>query len=162
MLFVKNVLIIDGPEAIGRKMRTQVGRVCGEGVRFWHQEYLKKQHFGPGARARYGYKPRSKAYSIRKSRAKPGAPDLVWSGLTRKQATRAIFINTRGTRAVGTMIVPSYIKTRPRFRNAPNMANELLATTPDEVRVIGQYIKRRLADVLTSGPVDRKEVRLAS
>jgi len=162
MLFIRNVLIIDGPEVIGRKMRTQLGRACGEGVRFWHAEFLKKRHFGPGASARYGHKPRSRNYLARKHKAKPGAPDLVWSGLTRRQATRAIFINTRGTRAVGTMIVPSYIRIRPRHRNAPNMANELLATTPDEVRIIGNYIKQRLFGALTAGPVDRKEVRLAS
>lgn len=161
MLFIRNVLIIDGPEAIGRKMRSELGRVCGEGVRYWHERILKK-HFSPSAPGRYGYKQRSRGYLARKRKSKPGAPDLVWSGLTRRQVTRAIFIRTRGTRAVGVMIVPSYVRIRPRQRNAPNLANELLATTPQEVQEIGEFIKQRLLVALTSGPVDRKEVRLAS
>lgn len=160
MLFVRGVLIIDGPELLTRKMRQFAGESAAEGIRFWHGRFLPK-HFRGGASERYGYRKRSKGYLVRKRRRFPGTPDLVLTGLTRRTVTRFIRVVSRGSRAVGTMAAPSYIMSRRRKSGAINLAGEILITPDVEVQEIGAFVRERLLGRL-GGAHERKEIRLAS
>jgi hypothetical protein len=106
--------------------------------RFWQRELLLR-HFKPGAKGRYQYQPRARAYIIEKLRLakvgrveEGGQVDLVFSGTLRQFMQETGRINAYPTRVTIRMDGPRYIGMVPRNTRQPNKAQEILSITDDE------------------------------
>ena len=128
------------------RARRDIGRAAHQAVgEQWDREF-KLRHFEPGAAQRYGYKARSAKYLARKERAhnatwrvKGGADqDMVYTGQTLQTVKNRQRPRAFPTRVTIDMPTPSYVSMRPdpRFRNAPNLGEELTAVSPDEVAAL--------------------------
>ena len=126
-------------------------RPSGVGIRSWRemakagmfavgmawQRWFKMLHFAPDARSRYGYKPRSAKYRRRKEkRGVPGFLDMILSGDTRRDVGRLHVPRAVPTRVSLVMPTAPYVQMRPRYRDAPNLGEELTRVVPDEVEVL--------------------------
>jgi len=114
---------------------------------YWVNSILKR-HFRAGAATKYGYRPRGAKYMRQKQRQGYGRLPLVMTGDTREAATRTT-VGVRGfpSRTTIRLFTPSYIPQRPRRANVPNMAAEIFAITPDEIRRI-ERVEQRVAEKL--------------
>lgn len=70
-------------KAYERRFQTAIRSGWAEALLLW-QRTIASGHFTPGARFKYRYKPRSKAYEARKKRVKGHNVPLVWSGASRR------------------------------------------------------------------------------
>ncbi len=118
-----------------------------EQAAYWHKVYLP-MHFGPRARARYGYRPRSRAGRIRKDKMKRlgraigGAnDDLIFTGLAQSAATAFAAIRGYPTRGTVDMRLPSYFRTNYK-PGRPNLNKELLVVTGSEQKTLATLLSR--------------------
>ena len=133
---------IRAQRAIGKAAHLAVGQQ-------WDREF-KMRHFEPGARERYGYKARSAKYLARKERAAKATwrvkgtaeQDLVYSGQTLQDVKNTQRPRAFPTRVTIDMPTPSYVSMRPdpRFRDAPNLGEELTTVSPDELDALTQTL----------------------
>lgn len=129
------------------KVRSQAHKAGGD---YWVSRILQR-HFRPGAATRYGYRPRSPEYHKRKRRdARRGlymAVPLVLTGETQNRATEPP-VGVRGypSRTTLRLSTPKYIYQQPP-PNQPDMAAEIFALIPSEVRKIEQ-VEQRVAEKL--------------
>lgn len=70
-------------KAYERRFQTAIRSGWAEALLLW-QRTIAPGHFTPGARFKYGYKPRSKSYEAKKKAIKGHNVPLVWSGDSRK------------------------------------------------------------------------------
>lgn len=132
---IRGVTIIGGPLVNLRGLKIHLPETLKEVVRRWHNWFLPR-HFQPGAVAHYGYKPRKERY-LKRNR---GRGYIVKSGLTRTQATRAIFIRGGPRTVTGKMFVPSYVTRRYRDTDRPNLPMEIKKVIPAEHRQMVQFV----------------------
>ena len=102
--------------------------------RYWLKNILPK-HFEPGARARYGYKPRTERYMRSKAKTRHGTTDLVYTGRARDQLQSTGVVRGFPSRTTVTMLSPNYMPTNQLTsakRNQPFMVGEFLQLTEDD------------------------------
>jgi len=116
----------------------------------WHKRMLPL-HFKRGARNRYGYAPRKDKYKRRKARLERsgriqgfGDQDLVYTGLLKRSALGLASIRGFPTRAKIDLTLPSYARVN-FMPGRPQLANEVLAVTPDEHQTLGSVLSREIA-----------------
>lgn len=114
---------------------------------YWHSRILQR-HFRAGAATRYGYRPRSPKHQEHKRKHGRSPLPLVMMGDTEEAATRsAAGIRGFPSRTTFRLFTPSYIPQRPKRSNAPDMAAEIFAIVPSEIRQIEQ-VEQRVAEKL--------------
>jgi hypothetical protein len=132
------------------RAQRQIGKAAHLAVgQQWDAEF-KMRHFEPGAAQRYGYKARSAKYLARKERASKATwrvkgtrdQDLVYSGQTMQTVKNTQRPRPFPSRVTIDMPTPSYVSMRPdpRFRDAPNLGEELTTVSPDEVQSLTQTL----------------------
>lgn len=134
------------PKIMPRVTKEALARV----LRWWHA-ILLKEHFKPGAAAKYGYKPRSPRYLARKKRKLGHTIPLVHSGLMRRSLTRAIFVTGTSRLLRGTMHGPRYVHMRTTIMNPrPNLGDEAARTTAEEQRSLAAVFGAAVAELLNA------------
>lgn len=142
------------PEATVRQWRDLLKASHADMGQHWHQKMLPR-HFEPGARERYGYKPRTRKYAIRKNRdytrGKATAAsnvDLVYTGFLRRSLSTVATIRAFPTRVTIQMTGPRYVTMRVHNSNQPDKAAEVTAVTRDEAdelsALLAEGVTRRL------------------
>lgn len=110
-------------------------------------------HFLPFARAKYGYRPRSKRYAALKARL--GLPDMVFSGATRQKVTteRQITATQKGARLILRLAFEGG-SGRLRLRGQQTKLStaqqqilyriaELQAIAPDESKYLADFLQEK-------------------
>ena len=148
------------PAGIGQRSWRAIAKAGTFAVGVAWDKHFKMRHFQPGAAARYGYKPRSKAYLRRKqARGVPRFLDMVFTGNTRRDVGKLQIPRPFPTRVTIVMPTASYIQMRPKMRNAPNLGDELTRISDDEktalekvfVDVTEPAVKEHLEQVTATG-----------
>jgi hypothetical protein len=128
---------------ISKRAQTRIAKASNMAVGQHWDANFKMRHFDAVAQQQYGYKPRSAGYLRRKARASgktwrvKGKPDqdMVYSGQTLQDVRQRQMPRAFPTRVTITMPTPSYVQMRPnpKFRDAPNLGEELTRVSPPEV-----------------------------
>lgn len=107
----------------------------------WHRRILPR-HFEPGARGRYGYRPRKRLTQIKKARIKGHTRELEWSGDMKRMVLRQSVVSGTRYRARVRIKGPRYLyQYRKDFRQ-PDKAGELTTVTGDENRDMARVMHR--------------------
>ncbi len=124
-----------------------------------YDDVFKMRHFEPGASSRYGYRPRTPAHIARKAKAvarnsftvSPDANrDLIFSGALRKAVKMKHLPRAFPTRVTVNMPTPSYAQMKPRRPNMPNLGDEIVRVTNDEMGEMERAYKASLEHDLNS------------
>ena len=121
------------PDQVFKDVRPAINAAMEAAIEHWHAGMLKR-HFEGGAEQRYGYKPRTKKYLVRKLRVKGHNLPLVWSGTLRTSVLRRIELRSLKSRpeATGRMKAPRYVYMTPSLMYKHHLAKEIVTTTADE------------------------------
>jgi|ERR1051326_609070 hypothetical protein len=142
------------PEVFERAWKELTRAGFSEMGEHWHRVMLPR-HFEAHARERYGYKPRTKRYAIRKNMAYAKGKavaasnvDLVFTGLLRQSMQSVGTVRAFPTRATVSMTGPRYITMRPYQSDHPDLAAEVTKITEDEAQelsnLLNESVTRRL------------------
>jgi len=136
------VKLIGTPDVVLKSTPRITTEALKETPRLWHARFFRR-HFQGGAAARYGYRPRSTKYVLRKKRKFGHTAPLIYTGLMRKQLGRGIFVTGNRYRAKGVMHGPRYVFMRQTaINNRPYLAGEVTALAPDEERELTAHLDR--------------------
>jgi len=155
---LRGVMIIEGsPRGMAKQFRSIVKEELEKIIDEWHQNTLPL-HFEKSAHRRYKkeYRPREVKYQKRKTREKPMAGPLEWSGESKRQLMQRIRISTTSKKATGTMFAPPYFWMKPRHCTHVNKGEELVAITKKEVLIMAKLLSERVAKRLDA--IKDKEV----
>jgi len=145
MIYIGTVTFNGSPAQKIRGLTAALRPALEAAVRFWHRTILPK-HFLPLAMTRYGYQLRKKGYMIRKARKKGHQNPIMWTGDTKRRMQAITVTSTgrsnRAARAKGSMPVPWYITVRSKKGKRPDYKAELTATTPDEIELLKNIIRK--------------------
>lgn len=143
------------PRQLAKKMNTQIIKGTMEEVgRYWHR-HIFPRHFEPGADARYGYRPRARAWKERKRRITGEDIDLVYKGAMRDAMTHFRRITGTAKRYRVIMQGPTYVYYH-------NKAREVTRITPAEEmelkRVAERAMQQKLDEALKSMPTETTQI----
>lgn len=117
----------------------------------FHRDIHLDKHFQVGAESRYGLRPRSKRYQIRKARVKGHQKPLVWSGRTQSQIKQNARITATQHRAT--------LTARNYFRMPTNLRRDLEAIAPAEEKKLIERLHRRYTELVRTPEYARKRRR---
>lgn len=135
---------LGGPETTARQFRQLWIDECKREVDEWHRRYLPL-HFETSASKRYGYQPRTARYMKAKARRKNHQRPLTWSSQMAEMVQQSVRIEASRSGAKGILHGPRYLYQFNKKVGAPDKAKEITATIPEEIRDMGERIKRRMA-----------------
>lgn len=129
------------------------------GATHWQRSFSQR-HFRSGAKARYGYQPRTAGYNKRKRRRFGHAQPLVWTGESRRwartrQAAPRIVKTAFGLQGRLAIKMPRYFYAYRKTRAASDKVDEFLTTAADEAAVLGEIV----ADAIDAELARPKRVR---
>ncbi len=107
----------------------------------WHKNVMPR-HFKRGASGRYGYQKRNEKYLKYKNKRKPGRPDLVYSGYSKKILSMPMRVTA--SKGIVRGAFASNKKTRHFYMipsGHPNKPAELKTLTDGEVAKMSQAVK---------------------
>ena len=149
---LRGVMIIEGsPRGMAKQFRSFVKKELEKLMNEWHENTLPL-HFEKSAHRRYKkeYRPREGKYQARKTRLKPFAGPLEWSGESKRQLMQRIRVTRTSKRMTGTMYAPPYFWMKPRHITHVNKGEELVAVTKKEVLAMAKLLSERVTKRLNA------------
>jgi hypothetical protein len=137
------IVSVGGPRAVARQFNPIVKEEMLKAAEVWWRRMLPK-HFKVSAVSEYGYKKRTKAHMMRKSRRKGHQRPMEFSGDLKRMVTRQAKITGTRTRVAVRLTGPRYLYMNQGNPSQPNMAEELRATTDAEARKLIAGAERRV------------------
>lgn len=156
---------------LGRRMRGFYKQVLIDVAWFWHRHILRK-HFTSGARAEYGYKPRTPRYVKWKRKHGVGQGkfiDLWLSGASRRQLMSGATVSATAGKAKLTMRAPWYFRNpngqiqnrrNKKFSSKvqPNKPREVTAMSARDKQSMRRYASARLRFFMNSANLAQRTV----
>lgn len=109
----------------------------------WHRQFMP-QHFRAGAEGKYGMKPRSARYTIRKARKFGHRNPLEFTGMLKAMVRQQVRVTGSSKRARLTMNGPRYLYAYRKDYGQADKAAELTATTAEEWAELGRFLEQRM------------------
>ena len=126
-----------------RQIRTEAWQLTGE---FYHKR-ITPEHFTEQGARRYKYARRTRKYQQRKQKLYGHNKPLVFTGRLQRHVKRVRNVRARRGGKGGVVVklnVPAGIINLSRRKNAPNMALELVAVSPKDVRRVTKFLDRMI------------------
>lgn len=140
-----HITYVGSPDATAKMLNPAVRAALREVVEAWHKDTLPK-HFEPSAVSRYGYKPRTKKYEIRKAKKFHHRNPLQFTGTLRREVSRQVRITATATktrgRARAVMSGPRYLYQYRKDVGQADKAAELTMVTAAEAEAMARALDR--------------------
>lgn len=143
------------PSDVAKEIRPAAKEALAAAGSWWHRRILPG-HFLVAAEKKYGYEPRSPAYTRYKAKRFGHRNPLVFRGDLRAAVVRQARITSTSKGARVALRGPRHLHAYRKDYNQPDKAAELTAVTRDEVAELAKFVDRRITRRLNAVQTRRR------